>query len=173
MTHANTPARGMRLRTMMFSGLAGLLLASCGPNNEPVPTVPPASGSELTEYSRRITEGADRRRDASLYEYFCQNALGAVCPPDIQEQLSPHLVTGGISRVHLADAFVRLRAAKDLGDPGAIIPDEAYVAAAYQVILGREADATGAADHLNYIRSSGQRQGSIQAMLQSEEFRLK
>jgi hypothetical protein len=163
----------MRFGFRLVSSVAILLLAACGKSDEPVPTVPPATGAELAEYSSKITEAADRRRDAALYEYFCKNALGAPCPPDIEDQLAPHRVAGGTSGVHLADAFVRLKAAADLGDPGAIISDEAYVTASYWVILGREPDPGGAADHLNYIRSSGQRHGSIQAMFQSEEFRLK
>jgi hypothetical protein len=167
----NRMGRHMRFEVKIAAGILPLVLAACGESEEQVATVPPAAGDELVEYSRNITDAANRRQDAGLYEYFCQNTFNAPCPADIETQLAPHRVAGGISRVHLADAFVRLKAATELGDPGAIIPDEAYVAAAYQVILGRDADPTGATDHLNYIRSSGQRQGSVQAMLQSEEFR--
>jgi hypothetical protein len=148
-----------------------LSLAAC--DSGPTPTVPPATAAERAEYSRDITDKADRKRDASLYEYFCMTTLDAPCPADIEQRLSVVAERGEGSRVNLADAFVHLRIAEqDGGDIGAI-SDEQYVDAAYQVILGRAPDEGGRASHLSFIKETGERLQFVRAALQSTEFKTR
>jgi len=154
---------------MCLGSLAGLL--ACGQPSGPIPTVPPAGPEERVEYSRSITDRADRRRDASLYEYFCLNALDAPCPEDIDAQLAGVTVQGDRSRLGVADGFVRLLAARRSGDADGPITDQAYLDAAYQVALGRAPDPAGAADNLAFIQNAGERELMLRSLLQSNEFR--
>lgn len=152
--------------------VAGLLAASACQDNSPVATVAPATGAELAAYSEKITDRADRRKDASLYEYFCKNALSSPCPADISNRLEPYLGDDK-SRVDLADAFARLKAASVASDPTAPLSDEAYVKAAYQVALGRDPDPSGCAANLKYVEDTGDRGGMMRSLLQSAEFKTK
>lgn len=151
--------------------IVSLMLVACDGPSGPVATVSPARGEELAEYSRSITDRADRRKDASLYEYFCGNVFGGACPPDLETQLEAFAVEGDRSRLGLADTFVRLHAARDRKGETRPLTDEAYLAAAYQVALGRAPDPQGAADNLAFIRKTGERELMLRSLLQSSEFR--
>ncbi|MDZ4761011.1 MAG: DUF4214 domain-containing protein [Alphaproteobacteria bacterium] len=151
--------------------LAATALAACGGPSAPAVTVEPASGGALAEYAENINDGADRRRDAPLYEYFCLNALGMACPADIEARLETYAVAGAASRVDLADSFTRLAAAETKGDPAALLSEEEYLTAAYRVVLGRPADPGGLAENLSFLERTGERNTVLRSMLQSSEFR--
>jgi predicted small lipoprotein YifL len=148
-----------------------LTLAACG-DSGPVETVPPATGVDLQQYSQNITDRTDRRKDASLWEYFCKTTLDAPCPADIQEKLAGFMAPDG-SRVDLADAFIRLKSTTDLNDAQAVIPDELYVDSAYRVILGREPDPSGRANFIKFLGETGDRGNMARAILVSPEFRAR
>ncbi|MBI1340421.1 DUF4214 domain-containing protein [bacterium] len=152
-----------------------LLLCSCGPPPPAFGTVAPASGDELAAYSEAITERVNRATDASLYEYFCATALAAPCPADLEARLAPFRTRGAGSRLDLADAFTRLRAAIEKDDPNGIsqLSDEEYLGAAYRVALGREIDDEGGRANLEFLRRTGERKTVLRSLLQSNEFRSK
>ena len=154
------------------AALAIGLAAGCS-REAPAPgSVAPATGAELAAYADAITDASSRAKDASLYEYFCRNALGGPCPADIYARLAPHRADGE-SRVSTADAFVRMWASEHKQAGADYVTDQEYLSAAYQVVLGRVPDADGAAANLAFIERTGEREQMLRSMLQSQEFRSK
>ena len=147
------------------------LLAGCSQKAPEPGTIPPATQAERDEFGGNPGDKVNPRQDASVKELFCMNALGAACPADIDERLAVYSVGQGFSRIDLTDSFVRLKASQDLGDPNALITDEAYVEACYNVILGRHSDPGGFTDAVKFVKDTGERKTLVQSILRSPEFR--
>lgn len=133
-----------------------------------------ATGAAIADVSAHATQKINRAKDAGLYEYFCRNVLAGPCPADIDDQLKPFQKRGLGTRVDLADAFTRFHLQRSRKiEPGVEASDEDYVDAAYRTVLGREPDAGGRKDQLNFLHDTGQRLQLIRSMLQSPEFQSK
>lgn len=150
---------------------AGLLAAACSPPPAPYGVTPPADAAARAAYAETITDAYKPAENVDLAEYFCVNALASPCPSDLDARLAPFRTRGVNSRLDLADAFTRMKAAADGGDPAAVISDEAYVAAAYLVVLGRPIDAEGGRDNLEFVARTGERKQMLRSLLQSAEFK--
>ena len=156
-----------------FAVLGALaLVAACSQEAPPAPgSVPPAGAEDKAAFGENVTKKFLPATDAAVKELFCQNALGSPCPADIDEKLAPYFTGTENTRLDVADAFARMKAAENLGDPGALITDEAYVDACYEVVLGRAPDPSGLADALSFVKRTGERKILLRAMLQSAEFK--
>lgn len=161
------------LKRSLAAALAALVVSACSDAPPEPGSVAPAQADDRAEFGASPGDRLDARADASVKELFCLNALGEACPADIDEQLAQHAFAGLDTRIDLADAFVRINALDTLGGADAEITNEAYVAACYRVILGREPDEGGYSAQLNFINTSGvgARKTLIESMLRSDEFR--
>ncbi len=147
-----------------------LALAACSPDPIEYGSVAPATAEQKAEFGRDATDRIDYATDLPVVEYFCVNTIGSACPADIEERLASYYTTSQRTRVDVADAFARYRATIDLGDPEALISDEDYVEAAYQVTFGRELDPSGRASNLGFVLETGQRKAMLRTLLESQEF---
>lgn len=147
-----------------------LLLGACSKAPEPG-TVPPAGAEERAAYGADPGDQVEPQKDAAVKELFCLRVLEEPCPADIEERLARYERGSGRTRIQLADAFVQMKAGQELGDPDAPIPDQVYVEAGYNVILGRSSDPGGFNNYLDYVKRPNGRSGMIEAMLRSQEFR--
>ena len=149
-----------------------ILLSGCGGDpEEAVAKAEAAQGEALTEYARNIAETVDIAANPDLVQRFCLNGLGAACPEGITSRLGEFGYAGGGTGVDLAHAFVVMVADQKDGNPDQLVTDEAYLASAYRVALGRDPDTSGAADNLRFIQDTGNRKAMLRSLLQSEEFK--
>ncbi len=160
----------MTFRTILAACAALCVATACGEKAPEPGTVPPATGETLVDFSENVTDISTRAKDASLYEYFCKNALGGPCPADIDAKLNTYRSGQGESRVDAADAFVRMFAEAHKDPATDYITDEEYLKAAYQVLFAREPDDSAWTDHLPYLQQTGERKLLLKNMLMSAEF---
>lgn len=160
----------MKLRIALTACAALALFAACGEKAPEPGTVPPATGAELVDYSENITDISSRAKDASLYEYFCLQALDGPCPADIDTRLNSYRSGQGESRVDVADAFIRMYAELHKDPSTDYITDEEYLTATYRVVLGREPDESVWTDHLPFLQQTGERKLLLKNILSSAEF---
>lgn len=150
--------------------LAGAALAGCGDAKKAVAEAEAASGEALQDYSRKISNTVDLAANPDLVQRFCKNAFSAACPADITDTLKEYGYVKGTG-IDLAQAFVVMLADQRDNEPDMSSSDEDYLAAAYQVALGRAPDEGGGADNLQFIQDTGQRKTMLRSLLESEEFR--
>jgi Domain of unknown function (DUF4214) len=159
--------------TKMFAYVlpAALVFAACGDSAKQLAAAQPATGATLETYSRNITRAFQLGNDASLVQLFCRNATKERCPSDIGAKLKDYGFADNLDGVDLAYAFVGIAADAKDGTPDKSSSDEDFLASAYQVVLNREPDQSGALDNLKYIKESGERKNMLRSMLESKEFR--
>jgi hypothetical protein len=159
------------IRIGLLGAVAAILLSGCGGDpEEAVAKAAPATGDALGTYSKNIAETIDLAANPDLVQRFCKNGLGGTCPADITAKLEQFGYAGGGTGVDLAHAFVMMVADGKDGNPDLSASDEDYLGAAYRVALGRDPDAGGARDNLQFIQETGNRKAMLRSLLQSPEF---
>jgi len=153
-----------------LTACAALAVVACSEKAPEPGVVPPATGAELVDYSKNITDISTRAKDASLYEYFCRNALDGPCPADIDAKLNSYRSGQGESRVDAADAFVRMYAELHKDPSTDYVTDEEYLKAAYKVAFNREPDESAWTSHLPFLQQTGERKLLLKNILMSQEF---
>lgn len=151
--------------------VSALALAGCGDPKKAIAEASAASGETLDKYSRNISETVDLVANPDLVQRFCKNAFGAACPTDITEKLKTFGYASGGTGVDLAHAFVVMMADEKDKEADLSSSDEDYVYCAYHVALGRDPDAGGGADNLQFIQDTGNRKTMLRSLLESAEFK--
>lgn len=160
-----------KLGVALMSVAGAVVLMSCGGDpSEAIATAEPAAGSALNDYAKNIAETVDLAANPDLVQRFCKNGLGGPCPEDIADKLEQFGYASGGTGVDLAHAFVVMVADAKDGNADLSATDEDYLNSAYRVALGRDPDAGGAGDNLQFIQDTGNRKAMLRSLLQSEEF---
>ena len=129
------------MNRLVFVAAAALLtLSACG---QKVDTKAEAvSGEELARYSDHVKDKVDLGKDSGLVQLFCLHSTGAKCADGIEAKLKEYGFEGSGTTLDLANAMVKIYADAHDKTPDQYSSDEDFLAAAYQVVLGRAPDPT-------------------------------
>ena len=103
------------------------------------------------------------------------NLYGAACPPDTQARLQPFGFIDGATGVDLAYAFIKTAADAKDGSADMQSSDQDFIAAAYRVCFGREADPGGLEHYSTFLAQKPgeeQRKEMLLVLLKSPEFKF-
>jgi hypothetical protein len=159
------------MNRLVFVAAAALLtLSACG---QKVDTKAEAvSGEELARYSDHVKDKVELGKDSSLVQLFCLHSTGAKCADGIEAKLKEYGFDGTGTTLNLADAMVKIYADAHDKTPDQYSSDADFLAAAYQVVLGRAPDQGGAKANFELIQQGpDNRRPVLRSLIESEEFK--
>jgi hypothetical protein len=157
-------------RFFLVAGAALLALSACG---QKVDTKAEAvAGDDLAKYSDHVKDKVELSKDSGLVQLFCLHSTGAKSSDGIESQLKEYGFDGRGATLDLASAMVKIYADAHDKSPDQYSSDEDYLAACYQVVLGRAPDQGGAKANLELVRQGNDmRRHVLRSLIESEEFR--
>lgn len=130
------------------------------------------AGEDLAKYSAHVKDKVELGRDSGLVQLFCLHSTGAKCADGIEAQLKDYGFDGAGTTLDLASAMVKIYADAHDKTPDQYSSDEDFLAASYQVVLGRAPDEGGAKANFELIRlGNDNRRPVLRSLIESEEFR--
>lgn len=176
---------GIIVRTLCLNGavvaLTLVVLSACdkppGPSVADVstpaatPTATPTAAVEvmgpLLPYSKDSAKAVTLAGDPVLFKFFCKALGSETCDAATMKRLKDHGYVDGQPAFELAIAAVSTKAQG--ADTTVKVADQAFVSAAYQMLLGRPVDPSGL-DYWTKIVASGERAKFVKDLLFSPEF---
>lgn len=157
-------------RLLLGAAVSLLALSAC---NQKVDTKADAvTGEALTNYSDHVKDKVELGKDSGLVQLFCMHSTGAKCAEGIEGKLKEYGFDGTGTTLDLANAMVKIYADDHDKTPDQYSTDEDFLAAAYQVVLGRAPDKGGAMANLDLIKQGNDnRRPVVRSMIESEEFK--
>jgi hypothetical protein len=158
------------MKRLVFLAAAALALSAC---SQKVDTKAEAvAGEDLAKYSDHVKDKVELGKDSGLVQLFCLHSTGAKCAEGIEAQLKDYGFDGTGTTLDLANAMVKLYADVHDKTPDQYSSDEDFLAAAYQVVLGRAPDQGGAKANFDLIQQGNDnRRPVVRSLIESEEFK--